>query len=355
MIDQSQINLFNYIPGQFKKVGQTGGGELHGPCPFCGGKDRFAVWPSADNGPRWWCRQCNRSGDALAFAMQYFNEDKFAACERLGLKVPDEWLLDRQAWLEQRKAQKKQAPLPPRAPQPEVYASDLKDYACFEDAWQNAAETFVSECAGRLWDNWHDSPAGKYLESRGIRREAAVVAMLGVNDQHYQATWGSVEVYLPRGITVPWEIDQQLWNVRVRRRNADLAVSPELAKYASAKGCANGMYGIDSVRAGQTVYMTEGEFDDLVLRQFLLKKCIDNATVVSIGSSTGARVMRWVTRLGLASKVILAFDNDGAGEAAANWWRMALHPKAGWLKPSKKDITEMWQAGELALWIGEGV
>jgi hypothetical protein len=36
--------------------------ERHGPCPFCGGEDRFIVF--ADSG-RGWCRQCGWKGDAL--------------------------------------------------------------------------------------------------------------------------------------------------------------------------------------------------------------------------------------------------------------------------------------------------
>jgi hypothetical protein len=35
--------------------------EVHGPCPFCGGTDRFIVF---DNG-RGWCRQCNWKGDSI--------------------------------------------------------------------------------------------------------------------------------------------------------------------------------------------------------------------------------------------------------------------------------------------------
>ena len=35
--------------------------EQHGPCPFCGGTDRFVVF---ENG-RGWCRQCGWKGDAI--------------------------------------------------------------------------------------------------------------------------------------------------------------------------------------------------------------------------------------------------------------------------------------------------
>jgi hypothetical protein len=41
-------------------------GEVHGPCPNCGGQDRLVVWQSG----RAWCRQCNKtitwSGEAQA-------------------------------------------------------------------------------------------------------------------------------------------------------------------------------------------------------------------------------------------------------------------------------------------------
>jgi hypothetical protein len=39
-----------------KRMASTNGGEYAGPCPFCGGTDRFHVWPAGDP-PGWWCRQ----------------------------------------------------------------------------------------------------------------------------------------------------------------------------------------------------------------------------------------------------------------------------------------------------------
>ncbi len=338
MLDQTNINIFHLIPGHFKKVGQTGGGEWHGACPFCGGKDRFAVWPQSDNGGRWWCRQCGRSGDSVGFLMEYKSLDFKAACEQLRIEVPD----------------LKTGQQTPRAPQPEVWASDLKDAPCFEKEWQWKAETFADACAATLWYAWEGS-AGQYLESRGITKEMAVVANLGLNRDGYHDTWGRAEVFLPRGITIPWEIEGQLYNVRVRRRNADLAARPDLSKYASSKGCANGMYGIGQLCPGDTVYLTEGEFDALVLRRWLNEHRVQATTVASIGATSGARVVRWITRLMLAKKILLTFDNDGKSDTAAQYWMGALHPKAGWLKPTQKDVTEMWQRGELPLWIGEGV
>ena len=41
-----------------KKAATTNGGEYAGPCPNCGGSDRFRVWPVEKGGEgRCWCRR----------------------------------------------------------------------------------------------------------------------------------------------------------------------------------------------------------------------------------------------------------------------------------------------------------
>ena len=335
MIDQAHINLLNLIPVPLKKVGGTNGGEYHGPCPFCGGKDRFIVQPNDGNGGHWWCRQCEKHGDAIAFIMEYMQCDFKTACERMQINLAD---------------------LPPQlrrapTPQPPIHAADLRDYPCFESAWQQAAEDFAYECAGCLSDDWHSLSAARYLEARGIDRTCAVASFLGLNAEERRATWGSVEVWLPRGITIPWMIEQQFWNIRVRRPNADLRDGDD--KYISPKGCANGMFRVGMVEPDTTVVMTEGEFDAILLDRCLSQREGNNIRVVSIGSCSGARLLRWVTRLTLAKRVYVAFDNDTAGEQAAGYWQAALPRKAQRLRPTKKDITEMWQRGELPAFIQE--
>lgn len=53
-----------------------------GPCPKCGGKDRFYVTAKGD---RWACRQCHpRLGDAIEFVMWLEGMPFRAACEYLG-------------------------------------------------------------------------------------------------------------------------------------------------------------------------------------------------------------------------------------------------------------------------------
>lgn len=58
---RSPLDLIGWIP-----VRKSRQGELAGACPFCGGHDRFVVWPpSTDRDGRCWCRRCGWSGDAV--------------------------------------------------------------------------------------------------------------------------------------------------------------------------------------------------------------------------------------------------------------------------------------------------
>ena len=50
------------------RIANTHGGEYAGPCPFCGGTDRFHVVPATG---KWYCRQCTpRGGDAIDYVRQ---------------------------------------------------------------------------------------------------------------------------------------------------------------------------------------------------------------------------------------------------------------------------------------------
>ncbi len=56
--------------------------EAAGPCPLCGGHDRFIAWPD-----RAWCRRCGWSGDAIAIARLAWNCSFRDAVRRLAEEV----------------------------------------------------------------------------------------------------------------------------------------------------------------------------------------------------------------------------------------------------------------------------
>ena len=50
------------------RIANTHGGEYAGPCPFCGGADRFHVVPEEG---KWYCGQCTpRGGDAIDYVQR---------------------------------------------------------------------------------------------------------------------------------------------------------------------------------------------------------------------------------------------------------------------------------------------
>lgn len=60
------MTLLDLLPYALKRAASTNGGEYAGPCPSCGGRDRFRVWPAPTEGrPRFWCRGCGAHGDAI--------------------------------------------------------------------------------------------------------------------------------------------------------------------------------------------------------------------------------------------------------------------------------------------------
>ena len=89
-LDLGHIDLLAIVQRDvvLKRAASTNGGEWAGPCPFCGGRDRFRVWPSPANGnPRAWCRQCGFNGDALAYVMARDNVAFVDACQGLGIAL----------------------------------------------------------------------------------------------------------------------------------------------------------------------------------------------------------------------------------------------------------------------------
>lgn len=69
-----------------RKVADTHGGEFASPCPLCGGKDRFRIWPEQGRGGTWYCRVCDKGGDCIEFLRVFDGLSFGAACKKLGVE-----------------------------------------------------------------------------------------------------------------------------------------------------------------------------------------------------------------------------------------------------------------------------
>ncbi len=331
-MDTTHIDLFALIGGEFEKKASTDGGEFAGACPFCGGEDRFLIWPTPDAGnPRFWCRQCKASGDAIEFIMRRDNLAFPQAVECLNLQPQ----MASRDWT----ARQKQISRPVRSE---------KDYAALHDSqWQASAATFCTEASNRLWSNQGEI-ALKYLRARGLADQSIRDAQLGYSPKGMSQKWGEVNVWLYSGIVIPWMIDGQYWKVNIRRRPSELRNNDK--RYQQAKGGANALYRADAVYPGCTVVITEGEFDALCVCSNVQE--LSDIVPVATGSTGGAQLLAWVATVAKADRVFIAFDADDAGDQAAKWWLDIFGDKASRLRPLLHDVSDMVQADKsLVDWI----
>lgn len=150
------MTLLEIIPVELKHAASTNGGELMGPCPWCGGEDRFRVWPEEGESGAFWCRQCDRKGDGIQFVRDWQGASYADARAALGL-LPDSSYQHPKPMYQKRKSRKKPRLLsPPPA------------------AWQERARLIAEACAAYLWE-----PEGEraldWLRGRGLlKRDVAV-------------------------------------------------------------------------------------------------------------------------------------------------------------------------------------
>ncbi len=350
MVDLTHVDLLALIRRDvpLERAAATGGGEWAGPCPWCGGEDRFRVWPRPPEGnPNYWCRRCGASGDAISYLRARepglgFRE----ACERLGVaggsggeKASEAggWRVSRQVGA---------SPAPPNPPRQRPRAAAL-----ISEAWQTRARELVQMAQETLWSG-PGAPVRDYLRGRGLG--GAVLRRMGLGClrvalREPRSRWGLGEadgrmVWVPPGVVIPWELGGRLWRVNVRRWPHD----GEGRKYAQPPGSAPGLYNADALAPGAAAVLVEGEFCALSLMQAVGERVVPVAT----GSAGGARRLRWLGRWARAGEVILACDADEAGDAAAAWWAERLE-NARRLRPTRRDVNAMLAAGDdLRAWLG---
>lgn len=313
---------------QLKKTAGTHGGEYHGPCPFCGGRDRLVVWPNATK-PGWWCRQCEKGGDAI----QYLREQGYSyadACAALGVEG---------AAL---RAGRCALPDAPEACEPP------------DATWRRSGGAFVLWAHAAL-ANAPDALA--YLRGRGLTEATITAAELGYNPRTIEtrrSTWGLLpddeygdRLWLPQGIVIPTRVAGTLWKIQIRRDN----VRPGDDRYKTVTGSANALYGADSIQPGKPAMLVEGPFDAMAVSQDAGDVC-----GVCASGTSGARRVRWLSKLAQASEVLVALDADAAGDAASHYWIDALMPHARRWRPWWSDPAQMRQDGaDLRAWVLAGL
>lgn len=294
--------------------------ESAGPCPFCGGTDRFSVNTEYN---KWMCRNCTKGKwqDSIAYIQRREGCAFLEACDFLG---GTQTLPARQRVVA--------PPSPPVSTAPGAQ-------------WQANARMIVDFCAANLWTDI-GLPARDYLHKRGLNDDTIRLWNLGYLQGKPGAKENILGLQIPYGITIPGGFDDSVWYVKVR------VLADVLDKYPQVPGSKAALFGADKVTGKRAVIVTEGEFDAMLLRQ----ECGDLVDVVTAGSCTNHPKDEMLDCLLPATEWFIAYDLDKSGEEGAKWWtdnypraRRVFIPK---IAPHVKDITDFYLAGgNLREWV----
>ncbi len=321
---------------ELKRVATTRGGEYAGACPWCGGRDRFRVWPEQG---RYWCRGCGRHGDTV----QYLRDKR-------GMSFKEAWTAAGRGELPDTST-KGRGPTT-AAVRPETTAWTPSDISLPGEQWQEQAGKLVSWAAGKL-----GADARAYLNKRGLADETIQAAKLGLIPADRYARrgpWGlpkeyrdngkEKDLWIPAGVVIPYFVDGKVARVRIRRFEGE-------PRYYVVSGSFMGPMVLGQNKG--IFLVVESELDALLLWQ----EGGDMAGVIALGSAGNKPDTRAAAVLSEAELILVALDDDKAGADASWQWWLKQYPEARrWPSVGGKDIGEMWQAGvDLGEWVEAGI
>jgi DNA primase len=155
----------------------------NGPCPVCGGTDRFVLFHRAGGTRKsakapelgsFKCRSCGISGDVIKFMTDFCGFTYPQALEELGLDNPQSTF--KPSRRRRSKTPRKQQPTLTKKwkPQPEQHAGFVEDV----EKWREHAEKFVSCCHDTLLQR---QSALDWLAARGVGIEQVKRFRIGFN------------------------------------------------------------------------------------------------------------------------------------------------------------------------------
>ena len=324
MADLTGVDILSVIGNDttLKRVAGTNGGEWAGPCSLChAGTDRLRVWPNHPKGRgRWWCRQCDKSGDAIDYVRDRDGVDFAEACRVLGVDPNGG-----------NGTRPHTRPVHREKPKPMLSPAMEADGPTYD---LEEALLVVETCGRVLWSET-GSRALAYLESRGIHQDTARAWELGFNPEKRHI--GSLEV--ARGIVIPGWVGHIPWYVKIRKATGK-------PKYIQVEGSKPAIFGLDMLQGRAAVVVCEGELDAVLLHQ----EAGDLVDVVAIGSKSASPAVPFLGRLIGASRWLLALDLD-ATEEADKWGEWSARVRR--IKPLQgNDITDFYKAGgDLRRWV----
>jgi DNA primase len=351
-IDLSAYDLASLIEQETPiRLGKAHGrqGTRKGPCPWCGGADRFAVLDdAAQNKQRFICgihggAGCGKRGDAVDFIKLWRGVSFNDACNLLAL-TPQKDL----------KGACTQTPHTHTPTQNAAFSNEPGD------DWRSVATWLLPRFQSALWSDAGNN-ARTFLHKRGFTDRYIEAYGYGYNpiDRYIDASKlgmaGSSKVWIPRGIVIPWFFRDELWKLNVRRSVVDMQRFAPNAKYVNIEGSADLIYRLDRVKDGKALVIVEGEFNADILAMVLHSAGRNDVAVVATGGTGKGRSFLSKIALSACNPALISFDPDEAGKRAAQRWR-GLLPDAMLWPGAGGDVNEMYLSGyDLLTWLDAGI
>lgn len=337
-----------YASIQFANKGRpstsNGVQEWHSSCPWCGGTDRFIMRPElGDYSCAIRSSGCGRHGDCLDFLKDFCNMSHAEACEILQIEVNGDFV--------------------PSTPTPSAHVGKEQPP---NETWQSQGKNLVDRAHYYLFSTG-GREALDYLRARGLRDEILLKKKIGYvplqkNGNYYETDlddWGldptketRDKVRVPPGILIPWFDGSTLWRLALKRIDKN--------EYGQVLGSGEGLFNVGEIQYDTPAMIVEGEICAMSVEQ----ECGNLIACVATGSTTRARLNRWVAELGLASYVLQSFDEDESGDAGAEYWIQNLKKKCvRWSPLVAKDPNDIlrgkflppYQGQTLREWVEAGI
>lgn len=292
-----------------------------GPCPFCGGRDRFNL-KHFSNGWRWFCRKCGseKYHTPIDYVMQRDELDFKQALEQMGGKV--------------------YTPAPrPAQPIPPAPAMVLPGQTWQAQRWLEITQANLSL--------EYDQPAQiarNYLHSRALE----------------PATWLSYQfgfglVYKRPAIFIPWwDAANTITAVKYRFID-DLAKHDPARRFGMAEGSRPILFGLHLAGGHDTLLLCEGEFNAASITQ-AAANTITGLDALSFGSQSGGRadILRQVAD-DYQRVIVWADEPEKANEIALSLARPAEALCSPQIDGTKYDANALLKNGYLAEFLQETI
>lgn len=347
--------MHSLLSGQgFKQVGNSSakGPEWQGPCPVCGGVDRFHVWPEQGQGGSFWCRNCDKGGDLVEYYRWSQGSSYQQACNLAGVEVQQRHELS--------------AP----TSKPKQVARVFAPVATVQPQalWSDHAAKFAHTCHQHLLKNAEQCA---WLQKRGIDRTMVVAYLLGWNpadtyrprqswalDTQFRADGRPKKLWLPLGLVIPQWIDGRCTRLRIRRP----VITGDEPRYWVVPG--SGREPLISNHNRTAFVVVESELDAILLDRM----AGDLAGMVAMGNSSIKPTTASHGLFEAALHLSISLDSDplshnqrtgapqSAGATGSRWWLSTYRQAERVPIIGGKDPGEAYQAGvDLRAWVLAGL